>query len=220
MNRVPKVSIVVAGGMLVLALAAGLQPAGPSRAQDPAPGPGAPDGRAGPLALPSIDPIYPEEEPDLASSHLQVSGAALVPGSSNYTERAVSEERYGCVYLASGNPTIWWSAPVYPPNAAILTELRAYVYDVDGTYDSYVYLAVLSAYGSLVDYWYGVSTGSTGYGTITINIPDHLVDYGAYSYLLMWLPVHGGPSMMNCGFRLSFVPPGGVKYLPAAMNDY
>jgi hypothetical protein len=76
----------------------------------------------------------------------------------------------------------------------------------------------VDAYGTVLDDWHGYSSGSSGNSFFEIAIPDHQVDYAAYSYLLWWKPGVVGANMKICGFRLFYTPPARTSYLPAILN--
>ena len=211
MNRMTRLALAVIGSLLVLALALSLAPASPLQAQDPQPG----DRRA-PAEPPAAEP---PDSANAASAALQLPGAALRPEFSAAVETATDNTNYGCAYVESGNASVFWNAPIYPPQGATLTSLRVNLYDASAS-NSTVYLAVLGANGDLVHSWFASSTGSGGWTYFVISIDGHVVDYNAYSYILWWKPNAVGDTMMLCGLRLYYTPPGGLNHMPAVMNDY
>jgi hypothetical protein len=125
----------------------------------------------------------------------------------------------GCIYAESGDPSGYWNAPIYPPQGATLTKLEVYLYDASEAVNAEVILGIVDAYGNWVYGWGGLSYGASGNTLVEINISNHQVDYGAYSYLLWWKPNVVGTGMKVCGFRLYYTPAGGVRYLPVVVND-
>ena len=215
MNRTAKVCLGAGAGLIALVLAASLLPVSRLRAQDG----GEPSRRGRDSVEPS--PVHAEEETDADSAALQVAGAALRPENSADVEWAVPKVgTAGCIYAESGDPKGFWNAPIYPPQGATLTKLGVYVHDFSNTADAYGGIGVVDAYGNVLHEWYSFSSGSSGNTYFEIAIPDHQVDYAAYSYLLWWRPNLLGANMKLCGFRLYYTPPGWIVYLPETMNNY
>jgi hypothetical protein len=214
MNRVVKLCLVAGAGLAVLALAVSLLPVSRPQAQE---GGAPPDGGrvSGEPA-----PAQPDAKLDAVSAHLQVAGSALRPENSADVEWAVPELNIpGCIYAESGDPYGYWNAPIYPPQGATLTKLGVYVYDASETTNAEAYLGVVDAYGTVVAGWNAYSSGSGGNSYFEVAIPNHQVDYAAYSYLLWWRPGELGTNMKICGFRLYYTPAGATSYLPAIMKD-
>ena len=210
MNRTVRLGVFAVLGLLALALllspAIGQQP----QAQDPQPGTGARADRTQSAEPPAV---YPEEEPDTATFYLQIPGSALRPENSADVESAVDVNYPGCIYAESGNVYGFFSAPIYPPSGARLTMVRVYVYDAS-QYDTFLELAVLRPYGDEQDVWVAGSSGSGGYSSFVIDIPDHVVDYSLYSYIFRWLPSHLGTDIKVCNIRLYYVPATRAVYIP------
>lgn len=214
MDRITKLCLAATAGLITLALVLGLLPASRPQAQE---GGLPPDGRRGP-----VEPVIasPEEQTDAASANLQVAGSALRPENSADVEWAVPKTgNPGCIYAESGDANGYWNAPIYPPQGATLTKLEVYVYDASDTANTHGILGFVDAYGTVVGEWHVYSSGSGGNTVLEINIPNHQVDYAAYSYLLWWQPGVVGASMKVCGFRLYYTPPGGLSYLPVIQNN-
>jgi hypothetical protein len=211
-NRITKLCLVAAAGLMALALAASLGPVSRPQAQEG----GLPrDDRRGPM---EPAPVYPQEQTDAVSAHLQVPGSALRPENSADVEWTVPVANFGCIYAESGDPSGYWNVPIYPPQGATLTKLQVYVYDLSDTTDASGGIGVVDAYGNVHGDWWGYSSGSSGNTFFEVAIPNHQVDYAAYSYLLWWRPGVVGTNMKICGFRLFYTPPVRTSFMPAVLN--
>ncbi len=176
-----------------------------------------PSGRGG-WQAPEAGTTYPEDEPLDASAYLQTAGSALRAENTVGVESSVRNGRFGCLYAVNGIASSFFSAPIYPPQGATLTMLRAYVYDMSGL-NGLVAFSVVDEFGYEILGWFGTSAGISGDGTFDISIPNHVVDYSKYSYQLVWQSNQLGDTMMICGLRLYYLPQGGFVHLPAVMKE-
>lgn len=143
----------------------------------------------------------------------RVSGSVLRPRDNdvNYTTNGYG----GCSYVASGDATTVWNAPVLLPNGATVNTLRMYYYDTNGA-NSQAWLTVYDLYGVIVNEWLVTSTGNSGNGFRDSATINHKIDHNTYSYLINWRPLAVGSTMQVCGFRVFYEAPlFGASYLPA-----
>jgi len=215
MNRIARLSVFAVLGLLALALVLSPATSQQLQAQDPQRGTDARGDRTRPQADPAV---YPEEEPDTASAHLQIPGALMRPENSANVEWAVFYDHPGCIYAGAGSADTWWNGPIYPPQGATLTSLRVYLYD-GSVADSQARFAVLGAYGDMAGNYPGSSYGIDGFGWFDIPIPNVVVDHAAYSYIVWWQPNQLGNTMMICGYRLYYTPAGGMVYIPTVPRN-
>ncbi|HNS53059.1 MAG TPA: hypothetical protein PKO09_18010 [Anaerolineae bacterium] len=68
------------------------------------------------------------------------------------------------------------------------------------------------------DWSRGGRAGGAGY--VDIPIANHVVDYGRNTHLLWWQPRAVGETIQACAFQISYIPPGGLRYLPEVMNNH
>ncbi len=215
MNRETRLCVFAILGLLGLTLflspTVGIQPL----AQDVQPGAGA---LSDPILLTKPSAVHPEENPDAASAYLQIAGQALKPELSDVVWNTPSGFP-GCIYANGAGlyDLVWWNAPITPPAGATLTNLRVFVRD-NHLANSHAALGVVDQYGVIVTSWEGYSEGMGGTEYFDIPIPDHVVNYATYSYLLRWQPVHANFNEMICGFRLSYIPVVGSLYLPSVFR--
>jgi hypothetical protein len=210
MNRRSKMALVAVAGLLALVM--GLGPVGRPQAQ----------GAAGDLAqqgegATTTGGLVEEEGVAAASVSLRIPGLALKPQVSAVEWHPGSNP--GCIHLFSGLETWDWNAPVYLPQGATVTALRMYYYDTSADY-SVGSFTVYNLWGQVMWEWSVESTGISGNLWVEVAIPNHIINYDAYSYAVTWQPRVTGESMQLCGFRILYTVPGGAKYLPAVMQDY
>jgi len=160
----------------------------------------------------------PEQDAPQGTSYLQVAGAAMRPESSDLVEWKVNPTYLGCIYASSGDPNQWWNAPVFPPQGATISMVRVYWFDGSSSYEGRVGFGVVDGTGYVVHSWLENSSGNSGNGYVDIPLPNHVVDYSNYSYIVWWRPNLLGDTMEICGFRLYYTTPGGVQYLPSILK--
>lgn len=111
----------------------------------------------------------------------------------------------------------WYTAPVYLPDNAIVTEYKAWVYDTNGPYDITVRLAraQLSEMGFLEDILASIqSSGASGLQELTEGTIQYaLINNSLYKYYTgVGLSASGDTTTMLVGVRITYEsPPIGVK---------
>jgi hypothetical protein len=213
MNRLTRIVLGVGGVLLVLVLVLGGRPAAGMRAQVQPEG-SLPSSAPGGLALKS--PAAAEPEPAAAEAYLRISGSALKPRDSD-AEWASGADG-GCIYVSGGNSEVVFNAPLSLTQGSTVTMLRMYVNDTSvesciGWFTAYDWS------GHIAFEWAVQSNTAAGETWFDVDIPDQVIDYGAYSYVVNWRPQDVGPGMQLCGFRIYYNPPGGLKYMPAVMRN-
>lgn len=173
----------------------------------------------------STDPGYvpsqtqaPEEETEInANAYLRVPGSVLRPRTNNvdYT----SGSGGGCIYATSGDTGTVWNTPLYLPQGSTVTWLRMFVNDTSDK-DCIGWLTVYDLYGKIHQEWGVYSSGTPGEAFFSVDIPDLVIDYVNYSYVLNWRPRDTGNDMQLCGFRIFYTPPPGYhQLLPSIMRN-
>lgn len=157
-----------------------------------------------------------EQEVD-ATVSLRVAGSVLKPRESDVEWEAGGDG--GCVYASSGNAYTWWNAPIYLPRDATVTTMRIYVDDTSASNGTGVF-TVYDLYGSIHDEWGVSSSGAGGNAYFQVTIPDHVINYDLYSYVVNWHSTVVGDTVQLCGFRIYYTPPPFLgAFLPATLKN-
>jgi hypothetical protein len=232
MNRSIKLGVLAVIALLVLALAAVPSSGQPSQAQEkplpaaPAAGTGTAPADAAPPntqgtavegSVPRGAAAVHEAEPDLVSAWLRIPGTTLKPRASDVEWAAGGDG--GGIYATSGNQYEWFNAAVYLPQGSTVTMLRVYVGDTNAGKTCQGYFTVYGLYGGIHQEWGGNSAGISGDGWFDVSIPNEVIDYSSYSYVVNWQAAELGSDMVLYGFRLYYTPPGGKAYMPSVLRD-
>ena len=202
-------------GLLVLALIAGAGGDRPLQAQEQAVVTGT--GTAEGTAPEGGETRAKEKEPELVSAYLRIPGTALKPRAS--TVEWADGGQGGGIYATSGDTYQWFNAGVYLPQGSTVTMLRVYVNDTNASNNCSAYFTVYDLWADINQEWGSTSAGIDGENWFDIDIPDEVIDYGTYSYVVNWSPRELGDDMVLYGFRIYYTPPGGKAYMPSIQND-
>jgi len=172
---------------------------------------------AEPGYLPSQGGPSEPEEPLATTRYLRVTGSVLRPRENDvdYAWGAGG----GCIYVKAGDDFTVWNTPIYLPQGATVTQLRMFVNDAS-TSNCQGFFSVYDLWGDLVYEWSATSNTSSGLSYWDAAIPDHIIDYETYSYVVNWRPQDTGADMQLCGFRLSYTPPLGSTFVPSVMYNH
>lgn len=212
MNGVSRLGWVAIGLLLVLALVLGGRPAGTrAHAQQEGDLPSSAPSGAGWAESSIARRTAAEPETVEAETSLRIAGSALRPRDGDAVWASGADG--GCVYVASGNNQVVFNVPLSLAPGSTVTRLRMLVNDTSAE-DCIGWFTAYDWTGHIAYEWAVQSDTMAGETWFDVDIPDHAIDYAAYSYVLNWRPYDTGPGMQLCGFRVFFHPPGGVKYLP------
>ena len=234
MNRSVKFGVFAVVALLALALVAAPSSGQPPQVQEPEPQVGVTSTGTGtaPAELPAPNVQgtglegstaqgratgAPEEEPDLVSAYLRIPGTTLKPRVSD-VEWGTSGDGGG-LYATSGNVYTWFNAAVYLPHGSTVTMVRVYVGDTNGSKNCQGYFTVYDLFGNIVREWGSNSAGINGDDWFDVAIPDELINYSLYSYVVNWQANELGNDMVLHGFRIFYTPPGGKAYMPSVLRD-
>jgi len=191
------------------------QTQGPGGSEPPSLSPGtAPTGRERALGLAagSSEVEAPEAAPaQTYNASVRIPVAGLKPRISNVEWHVGGEG--GCTYASSGDIYTWWSTPLFLPQGSTLRYFRMYYNDQNISVNCEAFLTVYDLYGRIVVEW-GIQSSGTGMTHVTTPQLEHVVDYDYYSYVINWRPNDSGTDMQVCGFKVYYLKPPSMAYMP------
>jgi hypothetical protein len=212
-----KLGVSVIAGLLVLGLVAGVGSGRPPQAQELPAMSGTGRGTAEGFTPDGGATRAQEGEPELVSAWLRIPGTTFKPRQSD-VDWGIGGNGGG-IMATAGDTSTWFNAPVYLPHGSTVTMVRVYVHDTNGTHNCWAYFTVYDLYGEIQDEWGLSSSGINGDSWFDISIPNTVIDYSTYSYVLNWQPNELGSDVALLGARIYYTPPGGKAYVPAVLRD-
>jgi hypothetical protein len=149
------------------------------------------------------------------SASLRIPGAAFRPRSDAVHFEYFNAGSMFCTYAPQGS--VWWTAPVYLPQGAVVTSVRMFYYDKSTTNNCDASFEVYDFANESVFFttaW--SSSGSSGLGSADSGAINHTIDYSKYGYLLQWRPnTVSNDELRLVGFQIFYKPPPGrVAVIP------
>ncbi len=158
--------------------------------------------------VPGSGGIQAPEDPDevMGADYAHYSGSVFVP---IYADTSVNSVSYGCSYATSGIGDL--NVSVNLPNGSIVTSLRLYAIDNNGTpgFNGRLRFWQINDYSASGTYWLASTDTSlmSGVGTDTVSDLSIPIDNYNYSYILKWDQNDKSTAIQLCGARIGYNSP-------------